>query len=87
MITVLAATTIVCYTMYTVAPETAGKFGGHNRLIYSVPFVVFGLGRYLQLLHRHDAGEEPENVLLGDWPILATVAGWAVTCAAILVVS
>ena len=56
-------------------------------LVATVPFVVFGLARYLQLLHRHDAGEEPENVLLGDWPILATVAGWAVTCAAILLVS
>ena len=51
-----------------------------------MPFVVFGLVRYLQLLHRHDLGEEPENVLLGDVPILLTVAAWAVTCAAILFV-
>ena len=55
-------------------------------LVATVPFVVFGLFRYLQLLHRHDAGEEPENVLLGDVPILVTVAVWAVACAAILLV-
>ena len=47
--------------------------------------VVFGLFRYLQLLHRHDVGEEPENVLLGDTPILATVAAWAALCAVILI--
>ena len=53
-------------------------------MLATVPFVVFGLFRYLQLLHRHDAGEEPENVLLGDPPILVTVAAWATLCAAIL---
>ena len=49
-------------------------------LVVTVPFVVFGIVRYLQLLHRHELGEEPENVLLGDLPILLTVAAWAVTC-------
>ena len=50
----------------------------------TIPFVVFGLFRYLLLVHRRAAGEEPENVLLSDRPILATVAVWAATCAAIL---
>ena len=51
-------------------------------LVVTMPFVVFGLSRYLHLLHRRGAGEEPENVLLGDVPILATVAIWAVVRAA-----
>jgi hypothetical protein len=49
-----------------------------------VPFVVFGVFRYLLLMHRYDIGEEPEQVLLKDVPILLAVAGWIVTAAAIL---
>jgi hypothetical protein len=50
----------------------------------TVPFVVFGLFRYLLLVHRDDLGEEPENVLLTDRPLIAGVILWAVTAAAIL---
>jgi hypothetical protein len=50
----------------------------------TIPFVVFGLFRYLLLVHRDDLGEEPENVLLTDRPLVAAVALWAVTAAAIL---
>jgi hypothetical protein len=49
-----------------------------------VPFVVFGVFRYLLLMHRDDVGEEPEQVLLTDVPILLAVGGWIVTAAAIL---
>jgi 4-hydroxybenzoate polyprenyltransferase len=76
---VVAACTIAVYVLYTLtARDSLG-------LVVTVPFVVFGLCRYLQLLRRRDAGEEPENILLGDPPILITVAAWAVLCAAILV--
>jgi hypothetical protein len=50
----------------------------------TVPFVVYGVFRYLLLLHRRDLGEEPENVLLTDVPLLLTIAAWAATCAVIL---
>jgi preprotein translocase subunit YajC len=50
----------------------------------TIPFVLFGVFRYLLLIHRQDAGEEPENVLLKDLPIGATVALWAATSGAIL---
>jgi hypothetical protein len=53
----------------------------------TIPFVLFGIFRYLLLIHRRDLGEEPENVLLTDLPILLTVAGWAVTAAIILLVT
>ena len=52
----------------------------------TIPFVVFGLFRYL-LIHRDDLGEEPEQILLTDRPILAAVALWAVSAAVILAVS
>ncbi len=70
--------TVVAYAAYTLTARDS------HALVVTVPFVVFGLARYLQLLHRRGAGEEPENVLLGDLPILLTVAAWAVTCGVIL---
>jgi 4-hydroxybenzoate polyprenyltransferase len=81
LLAAVAGATIVAYALYTVTARDS------YALVATVPFVVIGLGRYLQLLHRHDAGEEPENVLLGDWPILGIVVAWAATCAAILVVT
>src|SRR5215207_3215531 len=53
-------------------------------LMATIPFVVYGLFRYIELMHREDLGEEPENVLLTDVPILVTIAAWAITSAAIL---
>lgn len=64
MTTVLAACAIVTYTMYTVAEETVKKFG-NDRLVWTVPFVVFGLGRYLFLVQTQRGGGSPTRVLLG----------------------
>jgi 4-hydroxybenzoate polyprenyltransferase len=96
MVTALAACTIVCYTMYTVADETALKFGNRvaariageevprNNLIYTVPFVVFGLGRYLLLVSQQKAGGNPTRVLLGgDAIFVANALAWAVMTVAI----
>jgi 4-hydroxybenzoate polyprenyltransferase len=78
LVTIVAAATVVAYTIYALtAHET-------QLLAATIPFVVFGVFRYLLLLHRAGAGEEPENVLVTDPPILATVALWAAACAAIL---
>lgn len=78
LLTAVASTTIAAYTVYTLTARDTWA------LAATIPFVVFGLFRYLLLLHRRSAGEEPENVLLGDVPILVTVAAWAAACAAIL---
>lgn len=64
LISVLAACTIVCYTMYTVSAETVAKFG-HSQLVWTVPFVVFGLFRYLLLVRTRGGGGSPSRVLLG----------------------
>jgi hypothetical protein len=53
----------------------------------SIPFVIFGIFRYLLLMHRYDVGEEPEQVLLSDVPILLAVAGWIATAVAVLVLT
>ncbi len=80
---VLAGTAMVCYMIYAVAPETVARFGT-DKLLYGSAFVFYGLMRYLLLLDRFDAGEQPEEVLLGDRPLLAAVIGWAIYNAAII---
>ncbi len=77
LLAVVASATVAAYAAYTVAAHSAW-------MALTVPFVVFGLGRYLVLVHRHELGEEPENVLLSDRPVLACIALWAGTCALIL---
>jgi 4-hydroxybenzoate polyprenyltransferase len=77
LIAVTVACTIAAYAIYT--------FTAHSpALMATIPFVVFGLFRYLLLVHRDDLGEEPENVLLTDRPLVAAVVLWVVTAAAIL---
>lgn len=77
MTTVLAACTIVTYTMYTVAEETAAKFGPHNLLVWTVPFVVFGLARYMLLVQTRRGGGSPTRVLLGgDAMFVANALLW-----------
>ena len=78
LIAVTVASTIAAYAIYTFTAHSAA-------LMATIPFVVFGLFRYLLLVHRDDLGEEPENVLLTDRPLVLAVAGWAVTAALILV--
>ena len=78
LVTIVAAATVLSYTVYALtAHET-------QLLAATIPFVVFGVFRYLLLLHRSGGGEEPENVLVSDVPILAAVALWALACGAIL---
>jgi 4-hydroxybenzoate polyprenyltransferase len=78
LVSIVAACTIVAYSLYTFSARDG------SAMMITIPFVVFGLFRYLLLMHREELGEEPETVLLKDLPILATVAGWALTSALIL---
>jgi 4-hydroxybenzoate polyprenyltransferase len=80
LIGVVAAATIVAYALYTFSAYES------DALMVTLPFVVFGVFRYLLLLHRDRAGEEPEQILLRDVPTLATVAAWVATSATILLV-
>jgi 4-hydroxybenzoate polyprenyltransferase len=82
MVGIVAACTIVCYAMYTIGDETAQKFGEHHHLLWSVPFVVFGIARYAFLVQTGRGGGSPERVLLGGdlWFALNLVA-WAAVVA------
>jgi len=81
-VTMLAGMTIVAYTLYTVAPDTTAKVGS-RALLLTVPFVLFGILRYLLLLHREGA-QDPTAALFSDRVLLVTVALWAVLAGAIV---
>src|SRR5256885_7047721 len=78
LVTVVAASTVISYCLYTFTARDS------KAMMITIPFVVFGVFRYLLLMHRRDLGEEPEEVLLRDAPILVCIAGWAVAAAVIL---
>lgn len=82
-IAVSAACTILSYGLYTVSESTISVHGSSN-LIYSVPFVVYGIFRFLFLLHHRAQGNDTARDLLTDRHLLLTVAGWIAVSLGIL---
>lgn len=83
MISVVTASTVVAYSLYTMSDETIEKFGTKH-LIFTIPFVLYGIFRYLYLIHKKEAGGNPENILVTDRPLMIDVLLWAVTVGIIL---
>ena len=77
-IAVTAACTIIAYGLYTVSPQTVAIHGSNN-LIYTLPFVVYGIFRYLYLLHRRAKGNDTAKDLVQDRHLLVTVVAWIFT--------
>jgi 4-hydroxybenzoate polyprenyltransferase len=75
MIAVVTASTLMAYALYTVAPETAAKLGT-TQLPLTIPFVLYGLFRYLYLMYRRDLGGNPSEHLLTDRALLLAVGLW-----------
>ena len=78
LIAMMGAAALVCYSIYTLWPETVAKFGT-PWLGATIPFVVFGLFRYMDLVYRQEQGDRPEQILLTDGPLLADVALYGAT--------
>ena len=83
MILIVSAATVMSYALYTIAPETVDKFGT-NKLIYTIPFVLYGVFRYLYLVHLKDEGGNPTRVLLTDWPLFVNIFLWLLSCLLII---
>jgi hypothetical protein len=79
----VTASCLTAYAFYTLAPETVEKYRT-DRLSWTIPFVIYGIFRYLYLVHRKDQGGSPTEVLLADRPLLAAVALWALVVIAIV---
>jgi 4-hydroxybenzoate polyprenyltransferase len=83
MIAVVTASTLVAYSVYSISAETAERLRT-TRLGLTIPFVLYGIFRYLYLVHQKRAGGSPADLLLTDRPLLACVGLWALSVALIL---
>ena len=83
MIAVVTASTLVAYAVYSTSPETAQRLGT-TRLGLTIPFVLYGIFRYLYLVHQKHVGGSPSTLLVTDGPLLACVALWSLAVAVIL---
>jgi len=83
MIAVVAASTLIAYIFYTISDETVAKFGT-TWLDLTIPFALFGIFRYLYLIHRRDGGGNPSDLLFNDRPLLACVTLWVITVVLII---
>ncbi|MEP6593583.1 MAG: decaprenyl-phosphate phosphoribosyltransferase [Acidobacteriota bacterium] len=83
MIAVVTASTLVAYAIYTVSPETVEKF--HTQMLgLTLPFPLYGIFRYLYLVHQREGGGSPAEMLLNDRPLLLCVALWALAVGCII---
>jgi len=76
MIAVATACTVMSYALYTVSPQTVSRFGTRN-LVFSIPFVIYGIYRYLYLIHQKNMGGNPTRELVSDLPMLINALLWA----------
>ena len=83
MIAVVTASTVTAYALYTMSPETVAKF--HSRLLpLTLPFVLYGVFRYLYLLYRHQLGGNPSDLFLSDRALMVNTVLWMLSLVAII---
>ena len=83
MASLVTASTLIAYGLYTF---TAENLPANNSMMLTIPFVLYGLFRYLYLVHNQRAGGSPEEVLLSDRPLMADIVLWLATAATVLIV-
>jgi len=83
MMSVVTASTVVAYAFYTLSPEVKDKLGTGN-MVFTVPFVLYGIFRYLYLIHQKDEGGSPTKLLVTDTPLLVCVGLWIISVFIIL---
>ena len=83
MIGVVTSATVVSYALYTVSQETVQRFHT-DRLLYTLPFVLYGIFRYLYLVYHKNHGGDPSRTLVSDGPLLTNIVLWVLTCGIII---
>jgi len=81
--TICAAGFVISYALYTVSDRTVAVFGT-EKLVYTTPFVLYGVFRYLYLLHKRNLGENPTEVVLTDVPMILNFIAYAVAMVVIV---
>ena len=86
MLAIIAGTTLVGYMTYTASYEIEAKFGSryHHLAVLTVPYVAFGILRYLYLIDQRNEGGDPTRLLLEDRPLLICMILWTLTEVALL---
>ena len=77
MIAVVTASTVIAYVVYATSPETAVRLGT-SRLSLTIPFVLYGIFRYLYLIHMKGEGGAPDELVLIDRPLQITMVLWGI---------
>ncbi|MDZ4278602.1 MAG: decaprenyl-phosphate phosphoribosyltransferase [Dehalococcoidia bacterium] len=83
MASLVTASTLIAYGLYTFTAENLPE---NNAMMLTIPFVLYGLLRYLYLVHQRNEGGSPEEILLRDWPLKIDILLWLTTAATVLVV-
>ena len=83
MIAVVTASTLMAYALYTMSPDVVDKFHTKN-LNLTIPFVIYGIFRYLYLVHQKEKGGSPSEVMLTDKPLMVNILLWLLACIIIL---
>jgi len=83
LIGVVTASTVITYLFYTLSPEVSAKLGT-DYLYVTIPFVIYGIFRYLYLVHKEEKGGSPTRLLLTDRPLLLVVLLWLASVILIL---
>jgi len=83
MNTIAATGTIICYALYTVSSKAISTFQT-DKLIYTTPFVIYGIFRYLYLIHKKKLGESPTQIVTKDIPIIINTIVWFIVSAFII---
>lgn len=81
--TIVAGAALITYTIYTCSPEVAGHLGT-DKLYLTLPFVVYGLFRYMYLVHHNLDGGDPSSTLIKDRPLAITVILWGLACVGLI---
>jgi len=86
LIAIVAASTVIAYALYTLNAETVARFGT-NGLGFTIPFVMFGIFRYLDLVYNGEAGGRPEQILLTDRILIGTILLYVLAAAAVFLLA
>ena len=83
MISIISASLVISYSLYVMDPATIARFQTNN-LIFSVPFVYYGIFRYIYLIDTKWYGGDPARIIVGDYKVQLTMLLWVVFCGAVI---